>query len=110
MFVESTDWIYSIYNLPTSDDVAVLINDKENVTNRGESIFRHRDNSLKEMSELSRHYDPLQYHLLFPHSRRVTTLQWTSFYLHLCTEGRRNHPIRKLFQQYIVDKYSKIET
>ncbi|RKP15711.1 hypothetical protein ROZALSC1DRAFT_18472, partial [Rozella allomycis CSF55] len=31
------------YNLPTADDVAVLIIDNENVTNRREIILRHRD-------------------------------------------------------------------
>ncbi|EPZ36366.1 hypothetical protein ROZALSC1DRAFT_31476 [Rozella allomycis CSF55] len=71
------------HNLPTADDVSVLIIDNENEKNKREFILRHRDNSLKTISELSRHYDPLQYPLLFPHGESG----WTPNFMN--TRGRR---------------------
>ena len=81
--------------------------------------------SLKFFPDYHRSYDPLQYPLIFPFGtdgwhfkrrsltidkRRVTSQQYLRFYI-VERHGLPNyiHECRKLYQQYIVDQYCKIE-
>ena len=114
------------YNKPTAADVAVLMVDSEETTNRREVILRKRDGFLQVISEINPHYDPLQYPLLFPRgetgwhpellqrlaNKRITQKQWIAYYLQIREANREKNPIHlagKLFQQFIVDQYAKIE-
>ena len=53
------------YNRPLSDEIAVLM--PNDATNAREIVLYYRDGGLKQISELHRSYDVLQYPLLFPH-------------------------------------------
>ncbi len=124
------------YNIPTCNEVAALIINEEG--GRRDLIMQRRvpagENPYQRLSETHRYYDPMQYPLLFPHgdsgyefhikrykenkenkhwelsSRNVTP---RDFYRHrlMVRDGQSRHLFRcgKLFQQYIVDMYLKME-
>ena len=54
------------YNLPTADEVAVIL-PGTNSTEPRDIILRHHDGPLYRISDLHPAYVPLQYPLLFPH-------------------------------------------
>ena len=108
------------YNIQTAAEVAILM-DNEPTENR-DIIIRLKDGHLKRISELHPGYDPLQYPLLFPHGtdgdhiymqgkngRKVTKQQYYSFHM-MVRDGNYLLQGARLFQQYLVDAYCKIET
>jgi len=114
------------YNAPTSSDVAaIMVGDgySENPTNR-DICLRLHDKGLKRISETHPSYDPLHYVLLFPRGddgwhinipligsqkrTRVTPMQFYSYRLQI-RNGDWIQYAGRLYQQYIVDQYAKIE-
>ena len=109
------------YNRPLSDDMAVLmLND---ATSNRDIVLHYRDGGLQHISELHRGYDPLQYPLLFPNGtdgwhvnlklqngRKLTAMIYYRYHVMV----RQNVSVllraKRLFQQYLVDAYCKIET
>ena len=85
-------------------------------------VLHQRDGALQRISELHPAYDALQYPILFPHGtdgysiylqtdqgRKISQMQFYSYHL---MSGPNNHLLfaRRLFQQFLVDTYCKIET
>lgn len=121
------------YNMPTVSEVAALIvGDYESNHHERDIIVETREGMLKRIPTLSKAYFPLQYPLLFPYGedgwcegieyhcpvsgssiRReyVTLREWVAFRIH-------HRPFeksillyaRRLFQQFLVDAYSMIES
>ncbi|CAB4491168.1 unnamed protein product [Rhizophagus irregularis] len=114
------------YEAPTSSDVAVLmIGDGCDIEPSNRNILlRQREGGLQKISELHPSYDPLHYVLLFPRGdngwhpdipllrsrkrNRVTQMQFYSYRLQI-RNGDWIQNTGRLYQQYIVDQYAKIE-
>ena len=109
------------YNRPLSDEVGVLM--PNDATNNRDIVLHYRDGDLKRISELHRSYYPLQYPLLFPNGtdgwhinlklqngRKLTAMVYYRYHIMI----RQNMSVllraKRLFQQYLVDAYCKIET
>ena len=109
------------YNSPMCDEVGVLM-PNDNVNNR-DIVLHYRDGSLQRISELHRGYDPLQYPLLFSYGtdgwhinlklangRKLTAMVYYRYHIMV----RQQVPVllkaKRLFQQFLVDAYCKIET
>ena len=92
-------------------------------TNNRDIVLHYRDGGLKHISELHRSYDPLQYPLLFQNGtdgwhvnlklqngRKLTAMVYYRYHIMI----RQNVSVllraKRLFQQYLVDAYCKIET
>ena len=112
------------YNAPTCNEVAAIILDTER-DQRRDIVVRRNTGELQRISEIHPSYDPLSYPLLFPFgdqgwdpsmphavgTKKVTLMQYCSERL-MVRSGVEN-PIllgSRLFQQYVVDQYAKIET
>ncbi|GBC08228.1 hypothetical protein RclHR1_00080005 [Rhizophagus clarus] len=115
------------YNAPTSSDVAaIMVGDgySEDPTNRN-IILKLHDGNLQRILETHPSYDPLHYVLLFPKGddgwhiniplnngtskrNRVTPMQFYSYRLQI-RDGDWLQYAGRLYQQYIVDQYAKIE-
>ena len=116
-----------IYNTPTASQVAaVWVEGHDHMDCAERDIIVHsRSQGLQRISELNGSYDPMQYPLLFPRGdygwhpgilqnvshKEVTVRQYYSYKLYfrkpsstLLFYGGR------LFQQYVVDNYVKIES
>ena len=93
-------------------------------TENRDIVIRLKDGHLKRISELHTGYDPLQYSVLFPYAygtdgyhiymqgrngRKVTQQQYYCFHM-MVRDGNYLLQGARLFQQYLVDAYSKIET
>ena len=108
------------YNAPSSShDVAILMPNEP--TGQRDIVLHLRNDEFKRISELHRAYDPLQYPLLFPFATegwnlqlklntgcKITELMYYRF--HFVTRPE-NYLLctKKLFQQFLVDSYAKIE-
>lgn len=120
------------YNLPTSNEVAILLptNLADEVSSRV-VVCDYRANQtipgLQRFTDTHRSYDPLSYPLLFPFgtdgfhlgiphstctgSKCVTAREFYSFRLMLRPNCfKLLHRSCRLFQQYCVDMWAKIET
>src|SRR5256885_10227862 len=114
------------YNIPASSEVAtIMIGDGYNIdiTNR-DIHLRLRKGGLQRISETHPSYDPLHYVLLFPRGddgwhinipligssrrTRVTPMQFYSYRLQIRDGDWLQHAGR-LYQQYMVDQYAKME-
>ena len=112
------------YNKPTSSDIAVVIQDdcSEPIGSR-DIVINKKSGDIIRISELNGHYDPLMYVLLFPYGEKgfelgikdnfgKNNITQMEYYSH-CLQCRDHycilHRTGRLFQQYIVDMYSKIE-
>ncbi|XP_025831529.1 uncharacterized protein LOC112904787 [Agrilus planipennis] len=117
------------FNSPTIDEVAVVIVG-ENLQSR-DIVLHRRNNDLKRISETNRTYDALQYPLIFwqgedgyhfnikmvnqltgvDTNKKVSAMNFYSYRL-MIREGEVNHILmcRRLFHQFAVDMYVKIET
>ncbi|PKK66031.1 hypothetical protein RhiirC2_807898, partial [Rhizophagus irregularis] len=114
------------YNTPTSSDIAALmIGDGHDIEPLNRDILlRSYEGGLQRISELHPSYDPLHYILLFPKGddgwhadiplagstlrTRVTQMQFYSYRLQI-RNGDWIQSAGRLYQQYIVDQYAKIE-
>lgn len=108
------------YNAPTSDEVAILMPNDPTCTR--DIVIHLREGPLQRISELHRSYDPLQYPLLFPYgtdgyslylknkaNKKISQLQYYAYHI----QRRAGNDLAKagrLFQQFLVDVYCKIET
>jgi len=115
------------YNIPTANEVAVVYvsEDGEVPLNRSIAVH-HRGGGIQNISQIQKECDPLTYPLIFPlgdcgwfeglqkqsSSRRRTRITQKEFYcyrLAIRNELSILHKSGKLFQQYLVDSYVKIE-
>ena len=111
------------YNLPTGTDVAVIMpteNDsasKRDVVVYKNSSYHPHGHSVMRMSECHQMYDPMMYGLMFSHGdtgwdlKTPTTMMKYYAYRLMIHSGTFNTIQRcgRLYQQYIVDMYAKIE-
>lgn len=115
------------YNLPTADEIAVVLPGDQSTAESRDIILRTRGGPLQQISECHPAYSPLQYVLLFPYGepgwhpdmqivdpqgrrqkrKRVTLTRHTAYRIHnrhrefscLLRGGR-------LFQRYLVDMWA----
>ncbi|XP_073955775.1 uncharacterized protein isoform X1 [Choristoneura fumiferana] len=117
------------FNSPTIDEVAIVVVG-ENLQSR-DIVLHRRNNELKRVSETHRAYDALQYPLIFwkaedgyhfnikmvnpttgaETNKKVSAMNFYSYRL-MIREGEVNHILmcQRLFHQFAVDMYVKIET
>ena len=109
------------YNRPLSDKIAILM--ANDITNNRDIVLHYRDGSLQHISELHRSYNPLQYPLLFPqgtdgwhinlklhNGRKLTAMVYYRYHITVRQNVSVLLQAKRLFQQYLVDAYCKIET
>ncbi|XP_031121063.1 uncharacterized protein LOC116024309 [Ipomoea triloba] len=122
------------YNLPSANEVAALIvGDLDPSMGDLDILIESRTGQLKRINQLNPAYLPLQYPLLFPYGedgyredisfsdawrqghhggrKRISPEEYFSFYIH--ERVNENHTLlysRRLFQQYLVDAYTMIES
>ncbi|GBO98478.1 Carotenoid isomerooxygenase [Eumeta japonica] len=112
-----------------NDEVAVVIVDNENTSR--DIIVQRRRKGLQRIAETHRSYDALQYPLIFLHgedgyhfnikqihpkngietNKKVTSKEFYAYRLMIRDNEVYNHILntRRLFQQFLVDMYAKIE-
>ncbi|CAB3232186.1 unnamed protein product [Arctia plantaginis] len=117
------------FNAPTIDEVAIVVVG-ENLENR-DIVLHRRNDQLQRVSETHRSYDALQYPILFwqgedgynfsmkminpvtgaDTNKKVSSMNYYSYRL-MVRENEDNHILicRRLFHQYAVDMYVKVET
>ncbi|XP_055543188.1 uncharacterized protein LOC129728760 [Wyeomyia smithii] len=117
------------FNAPTMDEIAVVISG-ENAESR-DIVLKRTDGQLQSVYETQRSYDSLQYPLMFCYgedgyhfqirminpstgeesNKKVSSMNFYSYRL-MIRKDSDNHLLRyrRLFQQYAVDMYVKIET
>ncbi|XP_067931940.1 uncharacterized protein [Watersipora subatra] len=117
------------FNAPVIDEVAIQIVGQQ--FERRDIVLQLRSNELQRISETHRAYDALQYPLIFwrgddgynfqlrqtdirtgePGTRKVSAMDFYASRL-MVRDGSFNyiHRCRKLFLQFAVDMYAKIET
>ena len=119
------------YNLPTASEIAVIIPNYSSdlPTNRDIVLFKRSSNNpdahdITHIKKTKQYYDPLHYVLIFPYAdvgwrpgiqqaggstSQITEMTFYSYHL----MQRQNFKIllkcSRLFHQYIVDQYAKIE-
>ena len=109
------------YNRPLSDEIGVLM--PNDATNNRDIVLHYRDGGFKHISELHRGYDPMQYPLLFPdgtdgwhvnlklrNGRKLTAMVYYCYHIMIRDNVSVLLWAKRLFQQYLVDAYCKIET
>jgi hypothetical protein len=114
------------YNLPTVDEVAIIIpGDGEQATDGRDIILRNHQNSLQWVSDGHSAYDCLRYVLLFPYgehgwhydsqslsstSPKVSQSRYYAYRLHSrLNEFSTILHGRRLFQEFLVDKFAGID-
>ena len=117
------------YNAPTNEtEIGILIlgsggRTEDSPRLRDIVIRPQNGGQLQRINELNQMYDPMSYVLIFPLGQsgwhidyksqsevKITAMQYYSFHL-MCRETSRHdlHLFGKLFHQFIVDMYAKIE-
>lgn len=121
-----------VHNLPSADEVAALIPGDFNMSlNTRDIIIQSRTGKLQRISELHPAYLPLQYPLLFPYGedgfrlgidigfvdttgrkrKKVTMREFFAFRIqHRVGESPTLVMSGRLFQQFLVDAYTMIES
>ena len=121
------------YNLPTGTDVAIIMPTDSNQSTSKRDIVVYKSaeqhpsgNNLMTINTEHPMYDPLMYVLMFPYGdkgyelgiytskgrrQKVTAMRYYRYRLmpHSGNTFNTIHRMGKLFQQYIVDMYAKIE-
>ena len=113
------------YNVPTGGDMVMIIpaDNDECPLNKNIIIYKKREDHPQNKSLLSiddKHpmYDPLLYDLMFPYGDKGWELKCKSGQREYYAYRLMSHPGSKfnivhrmghLFQQYVVDMYSKVE-
>ena len=110
------------YNAPSAPDIAAIL-PEDPVSPRDIVISYRENNGLKRINELSSSYDPLHYVLMHPQGQQgfelqikrknsetkyITAMQFYAYRLMI----RNNYHVQvygRLFKQYVVDMYIKIE-
>ncbi|MCP3668651.1 MAG: hypothetical protein GY696_40250, partial [Gammaproteobacteria bacterium] len=127
VFVTDKDADKRRYNAPCVNEVAaVFVGDPEQMLDERQIIVYTHANQLTKISNLDKQCDPLVYTLLFPagdygwypamekarkteQRSTVTMLQFYAYRLAIRQDFSALHLAGKLFQQFIVDAYVKIE-
>ena len=112
------------YNVPTGGDVAMIIPaDSDECPLNKNIVYKKREDHPQNKSLLSKDdkhtmYDPLLYVLMFPYGNKGWELkckpgqrEYYPYRLMLHSGSTFNivHRMGHLFQQYVVDMYSKVE-
>ena len=113
------------YNVPTGSDIAMVIpvENESQPLNKNIVIYKKKDrhpgkNNLMLLDDKNPMYDPLLYVLMFPYGDKgwelkcnCTQLKYYAYQLMVHSGNTFNiiHRMGHLFQQYIVDIYSKVE-
>lgn len=107
-----------IYNKPTTKDIAILIDDKGSGEKTRSIILKTKtSSSMQSINKFHPSYDALQYVLLHPYGETTwhrnlkgSCRQYYAFKL-MMRQNTFNplHYARKLYQQYIVDQWAKVE-
>ncbi|XP_038075107.1 uncharacterized protein LOC119742920 [Patiria miniata] len=119
------------YHQPTSEQIAILLpGSNEEPAGKRDIVLTHRDGQLQRIHETHRSYDPLHYVLLFPHGEdgwhiglkewdatknkhSAKTLSMLAFYkFHIMVRNHHSNSLHrsgKLFLQFLVDMYAKVE-
>ncbi|GBB91115.1 hypothetical protein RclHR1_18230005 [Rhizophagus clarus] len=89
------------YNAPTASEVAAIMvgNGYELHTTNRDILLRMHDGCLQRISEIHPSYDPLHYILLFPRGDDGWHIR----------DGDWLQRAGRLYQQYIIDQYAKVE-
>lgn len=117
------------YNAPTINEVAVVMVGTE--FEKRDIVVLKSDSSLKRVVETHRLYDPLQYPLIFwqgedgyhfqikqinpasgePTTKKVSAMDFYAYRI-MARANKINYLLlcRKLFQQFLVDMYAKVES
>lgn len=120
------------YDLPSSSEIAALIvGDFDNLEGQRDIVVETKSRQLQRISELHTLYLPLQYPLLFPYgddefrenipldestsnNRKMNTLTMKEYFAYRVQIRDSGSTVllqsRKLFQQFLVDAYSMIES
>ena len=112
------------YNAPTESEVGAIIIDNDMSNGSRDLVLRKQSGGLQRIDASYGVYDPLEYPLLFPkgqhgwhtnvrptQSRRISCLEFACHRL-MVRHANLNNAIHlggRLFQQYVVDQYCKIE-
>lgn len=116
------------FNAPISEEVAIIIVGNE--YDKRDIVLHKRSDALQRISETHRSYDALQYPLLFwegedgynfnvqqihpvthaPTDKKVSAMNFYAY--RIMIRGGYNHLLHggRLFQQFLVDMYAKIES
>ena len=113
------------YNVPTGTDIAMVIpvENENKPLNKHIVIYKNREHNptkseLITMDDKNPMYDPLLYVLMFPYGDKgweiksnCSQLEYYAYRLMVHAGSTFNvlHRMGRLFQQYIVDMYSKVE-
>lgn len=119
------------HNLPTSSDIAVLMPGDGFEINTNRDILlslKCGDNAMMRIDQTHRYYDPLSYPMLFPcgefgwdinikrldrdrngNFRKLSSMDFYAYRLHFRNANSILHRAGKLFQQFVVDAYARIE-
>jgi hypothetical protein len=118
------------YTTPVVNEVAAVYvgNDGEPPPNIDFQVFVKNQNKLEKLSTISCYIDPLVYPLLFPYGElgwdpsmkhsmeactstrtNLTMLQYACYRLSVRTAFSAIHHSGKLFQQYVVDLYVRVD-
>ena len=113
------------YGAPTAarEIGAIFDADEDSVASKRDVVLTRIDNTLTKISELAQAYDPLAYPLILPYGspgwhhgltkndgKRMTMLDYYCYRLQMRV-GETNPLLcgGRVFQQYIVDQWTKIE-
>ena len=109
------------FNKPSATEVAAILS--TDTVQKRDIVIKSKESSLQTISELNKAYDGLQYPLLYIHGEdgyhlgmkgdrrsRCSTMDFYSYRLMIRKEFSHLHRARDLFQQFIVDIYSKVES
>ncbi|XP_078443457.1 uncharacterized protein LOC144712871 isoform X2 [Wolffia australiana] len=109
------------YAQPTGSKIAVLMTgDGNEGDSRRSIVLRKRGGGLQFVNQLHGYYDPLHFVLLFPDGSpgwstqlkenfQVTMKQFYAYHFMVCDTSRVLHLSGRLFQEYVVDAYAKVE-
>ncbi|EFO90980.1 hypothetical protein CRE_27833 [Caenorhabditis remanei] len=116
------------YQLPTANEVAVVfVGDEDEIPGRREITVYQRSGKLQNLRDTDKETDPLCYPLLFIDGRygwhidckrkkeqdggevKMSTREFYAYYLHVRPSFNPLHYAKKLFQQFCVDIWTKIE-
>ncbi|XP_078438602.1 uncharacterized protein LOC144709071 [Wolffia australiana] len=109
------------YDQPNFSEIAVLMTgDGHEGEGRRSIVLRKRGGGLQFVNQLNGYYDPLHFVLLFPYgslgwslqlkeSAHVTMNQFYAYHFMVRDSSTVLHLSGRLFQEYVVDAYAKVE-
>eukprot|EP01022_Parablepharisma_sp_SALTPOND_P030442 TRINITY_DN7629_c1_g2_i1.p1 TRINITY_DN7629_c1_g2~~TRINITY_DN7629_c1_g2_i1.p1 ORF type:complete len:1733 (+),score=72.80 TRINITY_DN7629_c1_g2_i1:935-6133(+) len=123
IIIKAAPSVSPAYNPPTVPEIAALLPIEYDQADCRDILLYKRGGTVRRIDQNHISYDPLLYVLLFPHGdpgwypdmkdllgKSVTQMDYFSYRLQFRPhEGTPMHYACKLFQQYIVDCYAKID-